>query len=315
MLNRYPDTRQQAISGPRGNAGTVWIDLLAPDDAERTNASALLGRDLPTREQISSIELSNRVRSSEDLLCINIPGFVRGDGDHGALTPLGIVLTPTLLVTLRYAASSAFDRVAKIAASAAPPTSSIDAFVNLFESVSATAADHMQALSLDLSKLSHSVFSDSPDHSQMLRGVLFRIGAIQHQLAQVHAAMLGVERGLAHLCDDRPSWIDAVHLGRLNVVLGDLRSLTEFDQQLDDKVQFVLDATLGFINNDQNDTIKVLTIASVVTIPPMILAGIWGMNFKSIPEYNWPHGYAFAWTLIVLSMLLPLAWFKWKRWF
>ena len=85
--------------------------------------------------------------------------------------------------------------------------------------------------------------------------------------------------------------------------------MSEFQQQLNDRLQFMLDAVLGFINNDQNDIIKVLTIVSVVTVPPMILAGIWGMNFKSIPEYDWPHGYAFALSMIVLSMLIPLIWF------
>ena len=65
---------------------------------------------------------------------------------------------------------------------------------------------------------------------------------------------------------------------------------------------------------DQNDIMKVLTIVSVVTVPPMILAGIWGMNFKSIPEYNWAHGYAFGPIMIVLSMALPLTWFKLRKW-
>ena len=134
-------------------------------------------------------------------------------------------------------------------------------------------------------------------------------------MTQIRASTLGVQRGLAHLCDGAPKWLDAAYVARLQVVLGDLHALSEFDQQMDDKVQFLLDATLGFINNDQNDLIKVLIIASVVTIPPMILAGIWGMNFKSMPELGWPYGYAFAWSMIVLSMAVPLAWFKWKRWF
>jgi magnesium transporter len=149
----------------------------------------------------------------------------------------------------------------------------------------------------------------------MLRGVLFQTGRIQRQMTQIRSAMLGVQRGLSHMCDAAPQWFRDTHVARLQVVLGDLKALAEFDQQMDDKVQFLLDATLGFINNDQNDIIKVLTIVSVVTIPPMILAGIWGMNFKSIPEYNWAYGYAFGLGMIVLSMLLPLAWFKWKRWF
>jgi magnesium transporter len=83
---------------------------------------------------------------------------------------------------------------------------------------------------------------------------------------------------------------------------------------MSERLQFLLDAVLGFINNDQNDIMRVLTIVSVATVPPMILAGIWGMNFKSIPEYNWQHGYAFALTMIVVSMVLPLIGFRLKKW-
>ena len=310
MLTAHP----QAARGADGDS-PVWLDLLDPNEDERRRAAALLGQELPTRKDVASLALSNRVRSVEDLLCINVPGFVRGDAGQGTLTPLGILLTPKLLVTLRYADSQAFDRMTRDVARDTRPASSTDAFVCLFETVAEVAAERMQALSEELSLLSRQVFSDSPGHSRMLRGVLFQTGRIQRQLSQVRSAMLGVQRGLSHLCDGAPKWIEGAHVARLHVVLGDLRSLAEFDEQMDDKVQFVLDATLGFINNDQNDTIKVLTIASVVTIPPVILAGIWGMNFKSIPEFDWAHGYAFALTAIVLSMLLPLAWFKWKRWF
>lgn len=310
MLTTYPKDR--AGGAP---AKPLWIDLLDPNEDERKRAAELLGAELPTRKQVASIALSSRVRATKDLLQINVPGFVRADGGTGALTPLGILLTPELLVTLRYAESQAFDRLTKDVAKETAPTASVDAFVNLFQSVAETATDRMQTLSGELSQLSREIFSDSPGHSRMLRGVLFQTGRIQRQMTQIRAAMLGVQRGLSHMCDGAPEWFKETHVARLQVLLGDLKALGEFDQQMDDKVQFLLDATLGFINNDQNDIIKVLTIVSVVTIPPMILAGIWGMNFKSIPEYNWTYGYAFGLAMIVLSMLLPLAWFKWKRWF
>ncbi|MBS0590833.1 MAG: magnesium transporter, partial [Proteobacteria bacterium] len=95
----------------------------------------------------------------------------------------------------------------------------------------------------------------------------------------------------------------------------DIGALAEFDQQLSDRLQFLLDAVLGFINNNQNDIMKVLTIVSVVTIGPMTLAGIWGMNFKSIGEYDWPHGYAMALTAMIVSVVVPLVIFKWRKWF
>jgi len=79
-------------------------------------------------------------------------------------------------------------------------------------------------------------------------------------------------------------------------------------------VQFLLDATLGFISIDQNDVVKTLTIVSVVGVPPVLIAGIYGMNFTHMPELHWAFGYPFALLLMLVSGLLPLVWFKWRRW-
>jgi magnesium transporter len=102
---------------------------------------------------------------------------------------------------------------------------------------------------------------------------------------------------------------------RLNAVARDVTSLNAYEDHLSNKVQFLLDAVLGFINITQNDLFKILTIVSVVGIPPTLMAGIWGMNFKSMPELGWEWGYPFAWAIILLSALAPLVWFKWRGWF
>ena len=94
----------------------------------------------------------------------------------------------------------------------------------------------------------------------------------------------------------------------------DIASLTDFDTHLNDKLQFLLDATLGFINIAQNNVMKVLTVASVVGIPPVLVAGIYGMNFKNMPELDWAWGYPYGLALIVVTTLIPLAWFKWRNW-
>jgi magnesium transporter len=83
---------------------------------------------------------------------------------------------------------------------------------------------------------------------------------------------------------------------------------------MDDKVQFLLDATLGFINIEQNDIVKILTIVSVVGVPPVLVAGIYGMNFHVMPELGWTLGYPFAIAVMIVTALLPLAWFKWRGW-
>lgn len=302
--------------GAAATAGApVWLDLLDPDAAERACGEDLLGARLPQREQISALELSSRLHAENEILRLNIPAFVRDDSGKGAMTPLGFVLTPKLLVSIRYAESLAFAHVNKLAGAADAPNGSVETFIALIEAVVNVAADRMEETSVELSKLSRAVFSDDRGQRGLLRGALFKVGAMQRQIVQLRAAMLGVSRIIAYLCEAAPAWIDKKHLQRLKTMQTDIGSLTEFDQQLSDRLQFLLDAVLGFINNNQNDIMKVLTIVSVVTIGPMTLAGIWGMNFKSIGEYDWPHGYAIALIAMTISVIVPMLIFKWKKWF
>jgi magnesium transporter len=115
--------------------------------------------------------------------------------------------------------------------------------------------------------------------------------------------------------DSARTWFPEEAHARLQTVGRDVRSLTDFETHLSDKVQFLLDAVLGFINTEQNEIFKVLTIASVVGIPPTLIASMYGMNFKNMPELGWAWGYPYGLTVIALSAILPLLWFKWRGWF
>lgn len=101
---------------------------------------------------------------------------------------------------------------------------------------------------------------------------------------------------------------------RIKLIQKDLASLTEFEQQMGDRIEFLLDSVLGLINMDQNEVMKVMAVASVVGIPPTVLVGIWGMNFAFMPELKWHDAYFWALGLIGLSMVLPLAWFRRRGW-
>jgi magnesium transporter len=292
----------------------MWIDMIDPDQEERRQAARLVGTELPTRDEASAIELSSRLRFTEAVLRLNVPLFVRTGGSTGPMTPLGFVLTPKLLASIRYANSLSFDQAAAALASSDAPKSGVDVFISLMQSIVGVGADRLEDLGNNLSTLSEKVFSEVRNDRALLREALMQVGTTQREVNQIRAAMVGTSRVITYLCDTAPPWIDAALHKEFRAIQADLSSLSEFQLQLTDRLQFMLDAVLGFINNDQNDIMKVLTIVSVVTVPPMILAGIWGMNFKSIPEYNWAHGYAFGLTMIVLSMVLPLLWLKYKKW-
>jgi magnesium transporter len=113
----------------------------------------------------------------------------------------------------------------------------------------------------------------------------------------------------------RQSWIIPEFDARLRAIVTDVTSLNEYEGHLSSKLQFLLDAVLGFITIEQNDLFKLLTIVSVVGIPPTIVVGIYGMNFKFMPELNWVWGYPLALAAVGLSAVIPLVWFKSKGWF
>jgi magnesium transporter len=300
--------------GSDPTSAPLWIDLIDPSEEERQHAASLLGTKIPTRDETSALELSSRLRSSKSELRLNVPSFIRTHDTRGPMTPLGFILTPNMLASVRYAESLSFDQVAANMNGEDAPKNGIDVFIALMQEIVDVAADRLEDLGNKLSSLSEIVFIDSRGARSWLRSALLQVGVMQRQVNQIRAAMLGLSRIITYLCDSAPHWIDSQLHGDFREIQADIGSLNEFQQQLNDRLQFMLDAVLGFINNDQNDIMKVLTIVSVVTVPPMILAGIWGMNFKSIPEYNWAHGYAFGLSMIALSMLVPLIWFKTKKW-
>jgi magnesium transporter len=115
-------------------------------------------------------------------------------------------------------------------------------------------------------------------------------------------------------CEKNPAWIPEKQRSRIETVRNDLVALDHFDEQLTEKLQFLLDAIFGLISVNQNNVMKLFTVASVVAVPPVILAGVWGMNFKAMPELYKPWGYAMALGAILVSILIPLGIFKWRGW-
>jgi magnesium transporter len=296
-----------------GVAGTdgCWFDLVGGDAGERTQVEAATGLRLPDREHLGGIELSNRVGIAGDVLRLGIPYF--SPDDDVAPSPVGFVLTPRYLVSLRYAPSPAFDLAAERVRAAAAGTST-DAFVTLVQSIVGSAADRMEAVAAEVGTLSTRIFDSERRNTALLRSTLAEIGRVETRLARLRLSATGLLRLVLALREEAPAWFGKPALAHLHAAQKDLDVLCEFDSQLTDKLQFLLDAVLGFINIDQNDVIKILTVASVVSIPPVILAGIWGMNFDRMPELHAPHAYPLALVAIALSIVLPLLWFKRRNW-
>jgi magnesium transporter len=238
------------------------------------------------------------------------------------MSPAGFILSPTILVTIRFDELPIFEAVAQKVKEDETLRSSVGIFTALMEALVDRGADVLERLGADLDKISRSVFRGDPSKlhhtvrsNDALRRTLVSVGAIGDRLSQAQIVFLGVGRMIPFVLGLKYEWIVPELTARLESVSKDIVSLNDYEGYLSNKVQFLLDATLGFITVEQNDLFKVLTIVSVVGIPPTLMAGIYGMNFKFMPELNWAYGYPFGLGIIVLSALVPIGWFKWRRWF
>ena len=290
-------------------SGGSWVDLCQPSAQDLEKAADTVGFQIPDRARISEIEFTSRVRSVGDVLFLNLPRFQEGDT---SVAPLGFALSPTALVTQREHPLASLETIAHDI-DHHPCLDSVDLFLRIVEHIVDRLADRLESLEAEVTDTTRESFDDSPrfrDREDALR----RVGSIGRRLGSIHNTVLGLQRIVTYLDEATPAWFGEGAPQRLKLIHKDLLSLSEFEQQLGDRVEFLLDSVLGLITTDQNEVMKVMAVASVVGVPPTVLVGIWGMNFAYMPELHWHPGYFVALGAIALSIALPLAWFRRRRW-
>ena len=300
----------------------VWVDLYNPTDAEIGQACTTYKLDIPPRDQLEEIEFSSRLQYEDNVFTISVPVTPHArNGGEDVTTPLGFVLTRDLLVTIRFAQLHTFEAITKRVERR--ERSAPDIFLVILEAMIDYGADRLEELRAEALRISQRIFhtkmqerqkKDVTSVNSMLRDTLVEIGDMGERLSHIRDTLLVLQRAMPFIIEHGDGWMEPAVKARLKMASGDVASLNEYEVHLTDKLQFLLDADLGFINVEQNDLFKVMTIWSVVGIPPVLFAGIWGMNFHYMPELSWHFGYPFALGTIVLSAVIPLAWFKWRGW-
>ena len=319
MLNVYPGALTEGLSlSSRDLAHQTWFDLVDPTEAERSAFERASGLRVPSKNELGEIEATSRLQIKNDALYMTVPMIFAAENEPWLPTPVGFVLSKQLLMTVRFAESVGFDAVAKETTAAEKPDPTA-VFARLLEEQVDHLADLLELASRDLDDASHTIFR--PDYEKqlsqetaMLRRLMISTGRTSERMARIHYTLVCLDRIAKFTTDRAHDWLKSDMTARLQSISSDVASLVHFSEGLVSRVQFLQDATVGIISSDQNDVIKVLTIASVVGIPPVLVAGIYGMNFKNIHEYDWAWGYQWGLVLIVISALLPLIWFKWKNW-
>jgi magnesium transporter len=299
----------------------VWIDLqnATPDEIERVQQAT--GLAVPSEADVSEIEASSRLASRDGALYLSMPLIQFADGGPRGVS-IGFVLTPDRMITVRFAPSRIFDTFSdQIPRGSSAHRGSPHIFVGLLETIVDRQADVLEQVRADLDEISHAIFAMGVNQEggrkaedATLRRTLGQLGHIGHLISHVRDTQVGAARIVPYVEATAADWMPKDLMPRLVTLRQDIASVSDFDTHLNDKLQFLLDATLGFINIAQNNVMKVMAIASVVGIPPVLIAGVYGMNFKNIPEYDWAWGYTWGWGLIILTTLIPLGVFRWRKW-
>lgn len=304
--------------GAEGLGDTVWLDLLRPDDGERKATEGATGLRVPALADLSEIETSSRLNCEGGALYLSTPMTYLDAEGVSRIGPLGFMLSNKFLITVRFADMPVFDLFADRFQSGTTRPCSVAAFLGLLEAIVDRLADVLESVGGHLDGISRRVFkpeaSNAARNDVQLRAMLRSIGRAGERLSNIRDSLLGVQRIVLYTAENASQWIPGDQKHRIKTLRQDIVSLSDYDTQLSNKVMFLLDATLGFINIEQSNGIKVLTVVSVVGVPPTLVASIYGMNFKYMPELEWGYGYFYALALIVVSGVVPFIWFKRRGW-
>jgi magnesium transporter len=300
----------------------LWIDLLAPTPEEEKAVESLTGITVPTREKMQEIEASSRLARVGDVLYLISPVLTNSTGFNPENISLTFVLTPRHLITVRHATPQAVAGfAARLERQHPAPASAGDLMLSLIEALVDRMADVLERIALELDGISHRIFhqptplrhkkrASSRDLEAMLRSI-GRGGDLQ---SKSRDTILGLRRLAAYLTASSDLLGGKEASGRVKTITRDLQSLSEYADFLNNKIGFLLDATLGMISIQQNNIIKLFSVVAVLFLPPTLVASIYGMNFHFMPELDKAWGYPFALVMMVAAAVLPYWIFKRKGW-
>ena len=297
----------------------LWIDLVEPTAQDDRLVEAHLGISIPTRQEMADIEPSEILYRESNASYMTARIICHAETEQPKLVNVTFILTERALVTVRYDEPRSFSlfasRAVKPGGCGHQPEAVLDGLV---ETIIDRAAEVLANVGTEIDKLSHSVFETDRRgvrRAAGFRGALRALGRKGDVMSKVRESMVSIERLLLFLSASmrRPSRAPGFQ-AEWRTAIRDVQSLEEHATFLSNKVQFLLEATLGLIGMEQNDIIKLFSVMAVVFMPPTLIASIYGMNFRHMPELEWEFGYPMAIAMMIVAAVAPYLFFRWKQW-
>ena len=300
-------------------SSTVWLDLLNPTKEEDEFVERHLGISIPTHAEMREIEASNRVYAENGAYYMTAFIVYNLEAPNPSASSITFILKDTRLVTVRYAEPKAFPFfLSRIEKEALPCGHAAAILIGLLETIVHRQADLIERVQDEVEKTAQGIFEiKGGQHSKnrRLELLLKAIGKEGNITSRAQESAVSLDRVMTFFANAaRERDDDARVLQRIKTTRRDISSLMEHMRSLTNRITFLLDATLGMINIEQNQIIKIFSVLAVVLLPPTLVGTVYGMNFEHMPELKWALGYPMALLLMVLSAILPFVYFRRRGW-
>lgn len=282
----------------------LWIDLNDVDEEIENELEDYLRIYIQEEEEMIEIEMSARYMETADSLVVNsnflLPNFER--------EPVSFILKNNILITVRGDNLKSFQETVKeISANPRNYSSGFHVFVAILETRVEVDADMIEEMTQQITELSNSISITEADEE-----LLMEIKDLQEKTMLLRENIIDKQRAVSSMLKSEllPSELHA----KLTIIVKDINSLLEHVRFSFDRLEYLQDTFLGFVNIEQNKIIKIFTIISVIFMPPTLIASIYGMNFRFLPELNFKYGYFISLGLMICSSLAIIIYFKRKKW-
>ncbi|MBL0370744.1 magnesium transporter CorA family protein [Rhizobium sp. KVB221] len=298
----------------------IWLDLNCPTREEDNYAERLTAIEVPTRQDLRDIEPSSRLYTDGQATYLTSTLLCHADTPNPALSDVAFVLTPQYLVTVRYDDPRSFKLFSSsIARIPDGLKSAHTALTKLMETITDRTAEVLEHAEVRGDMLLMQIFGEETAGKKrrpprFLERLLIDIAQHHRLVSKARDSLASLSRAMTFLYTVPAVQADQEAKELCRSISRDVQSLSEHAAFISGNITFLLDASLGLINVEQNSIIKIFSIASVVFLPPTLVASIYGMNFKFMPELEWLLGYPSSLVLMIVSALVPFFFFRWKGW-
>jgi magnesium transporter len=286
----------------------VWVDMIDPDPATEKELEDFFNIYIQTDQQIEEIESSSRYIETEDYITAN-SNFLVLRKEEFAEENISLIVKDNLLVSVRNNELNSFSETQKKILS--NPKSYINGFyiiVALFETRIDYDADLIENITKEISELSKSITTQSDIDEDLL----LEIKNLQEKTMMIRENIIDKQRVVSSML--KSEQFPSVVKPKLTIIIKDINSLIDHIKFGFERLEYLQDTFLGLVNIEQNKIIKIFTVVSVIFMPPTLIASIYGMNFKFLPELDWKYGYTFSISLMILASAATLLVFKKKKW-